>query len=137
MKKPAFAALFAAAALASTASALSASARDVAPPASDFTPIQRYGITFDEPRGVAEFYLREFDLKPKSQQFDTLDHPTDSTLRVVMVTIEPVEDDALKGVQFRFGMKRTATHWEAVEAGMRRKCARGDDTENWTRSVCP
>lgn len=107
------------------------------PSANEFNPIQRYAITYDDPRDVAEFYLRDFGLKAYDAEFQELDHPSDASMRVVLVTVDGIRDDVVQGVQWRFGVRASAGSWEAVEAGMRRKCYRGQNAHQWTRDVCP
>ncbi len=128
-----------AALLAGGATALSAESGETAsmPPASEFNTIQRYAISYDDPRDVAEFYLRDYGFRPRHASFDEVDHPTERSMRIVLVTVDGIADEAVRGVQWRFGMRTSAGSWEAVEAGMRRKCQRGDNAGQWTKAVCP
>ena len=139
MKKPVFVMAPVAVLLAGGASALSAEASDAKaiPPASEFNTIQRYAISYDDPRDVAEFYLRDYGFRPRHAEFEEVAHPDDRSMRLVLVTVDGIADDAVKGVQWRFGMRTSEGSWEAVEAGMRRKCHRGDDAGKWTKAVCP
>ena len=111
--------------------------RAVDPGADRFNPIQRYDFAAEEPRGLAAFYLERFGARLKDAKVETLDHPDDATLRVALVTIDGIRDDAVKGLQWRFAMRSTEGRWEAVEAGMRRSCYRGENAGNWTRELCP
>ncbi len=86
---------------------------------------------------MAEFYLRDYGFRPRHAEFEEIDHPTDRSMRIVLMTVDGIADDAVKGVQWRFGMRTSAGSWEAVEAGMRRKCQRGDNAGKWTKAVCP
>lgn len=135
-KTTAFAALPIAALLAAGSSVLSADEGKV-PSASEFAPIERYGITYDEPRDMAEFYLREYGLKLRHADIEELDHPTDATMRVMLVTVNGIRSDSLNGVQFRLGIRANRGSWETAEAGMRRKCNRGESMGEWTKAVCP
>ena len=139
MKKSAFATIAMAALLAGGATTLSAESSDTAqiPPASEFNTIQRYAISYDDPRDVAEFYVRDYGFRPRDAKFEEVEHPTEQSMRIVLVTVDGIADDAVKGVQWRFGMRTSAGSWEAVEAGMRRKCHRGDNKGKWTKAVCP
>ena len=138
-KKSLFVTLPVAALLAGGAATLSAESSEIeiAPPASEFVPIQRYAISYSEPRDVAEFYLKDFGFKTYDAKFTELDHNADQNMRVVLVTVDGIKDDAVRGVQWRFGLRPSAGSWEAVEAGIRRKCQRGDNTDQWTKDVCP
>lgn len=108
-----------------------------APPVTAFSPIQRYAITYDDPRDVAEFYLRDLGIKARDAQFEEIDHPSDVSMRVVLVTVDGIRDDSVRGIQLRLGVRASAGSWEAVEAGMRRKCYRGENAGQWTKGVCP
>ncbi len=139
MKNALFAALPVAALLAGGSTALSAGSGEatVAPPASEFSPMQRYDIAYDKPRDVAEFYLKDFGFRKYDADFEDLDHDADSNMRVVLVTVDGIRDDSVGGVQMRFGLRASRGSWEAVEAGMRRKCRRGENAGKWTKDVCP
>ncbi len=139
MKKTGMLAIMPVAALLAGGATLSAENADSAqiPPASEFNTIQRYAISYDDPRDVAEFYLRDYGFRPRHAEFEEIDHPTDRSMRIVLMTVDGIADDAVKGVQWRFGMRTSAGSWEAVEAGMRRKCQRGDNAGKWTKAVCP
>ncbi|MEL6531284.1 MAG: hypothetical protein AAFQ27_15100, partial [Pseudomonadota bacterium] len=100
-------------------------------------PIQRYAITYDDPRDVAEFYLRDFGIKARDAEFAEVEHPSDVAMRIVMVTVDGIRDDSVKGIQLRLGVRASAGSWEAVEAGIRRKCYRGDKAGQWQKDVCP
>lgn len=107
------------------------------PPASAFHPIQRYAISYDEPRDLAEFYLSDAGLKAYHADFREFDHPGDASMRVMLVTIDGIRSEAVGGVQWRFAMRFSKGSWEAEEAGIRRKCNRGANVDKWTRDVCP
>ncbi|MEM7701348.1 MAG: hypothetical protein AAF251_05370 [Pseudomonadota bacterium] len=128
-------ALAMAAALAGT-SAVSAK-KDAAPPASAFTPIERFAISYDSPRDMAEFYLRDFGIRPRDADFDESRDPADPNIKVMLVTVNGIADDSVKGIQMRLGLRASQGGWETIEAGVRRKCRRGDEAGNWTKSVCP
>ncbi|QFT76421.1 hypothetical protein [Erythrobacter sp. THAF29] len=139
MKNALFASLPAAMLLAGGSATLSADDSDAAniPPAVEFAPVQRYNITYDAPRDVAEFYLRDFGFRTRDAEFQQADHPTDPTMLVMLVTVDGIRDDSVRGVQLRLGMRASAGFWEMVEAGIRRKCHRGENAGKWTREVCP
>lgn len=103
------------------------------PPASEFNAIQRYAISYDDPRDVAEFYLRDYGFKPRHAEFEEVAHPSDRSMRIVLVTVDGLADDSVKGVQWRFGMRTSEGNWEAVEAGMRRMCYRGENAGSGRR----
>lgn len=107
------------------------------PPSSAFNPVQRYAISYDDPRDVAEFYLRDIGIKPRDAEFHEVAHPSDVSVRIMLVTVDGIEDDAVQGIQWRFGMRTSEGSWEAVEAGMRRKCYRGANAGQWQKEVCP
>lgn len=110
----------------------------VAPAASEYSPIQRYAITFDRPRDLAEFYLEQsYEISPRAAEITELAHPSDASMRVVLVTVDGLLDDSVQAIQLRIAMKVDAGNWGAVEAGVRRKCARGDNAGNWQKAVCP
>lgn len=125
--------------LMSGAAALSAneSADDAIPPQDAFTPIERYGITYDEPRDIADFYLRQFDVHRNDADVSEIRHPTDRSMRIILVTVDDVKDESVKGVQLRLGVKFSEGQWQAIEAGLRRKCHRGPNAGEWTKGVCP
>ena len=58
-------------------------------------------------------------------------------MRLLFVTVEGIEDNAVTGVQWRLGVKSVEGQWQAIEAGLRRKCLRGDNAGEWTKDVCP
>lgn len=107
------------------------------PTADAFNPIQRYAIVFDKPRDVAEFYLKNDEFNPYHADFEVIDDPSSSTDRILFATIDGIKDDAVQGIQWRFRMRPSEGRWEAVEAGMRRKCYRGENAGEWTRDLCP
>ena len=109
----------------------------VAPPASEFAPIQRYAIAYDRPRDLAEFYLREFGLKTYGAKIEQLDHPTNSDMRVMLITIDPIKSGMVTAVQWRFDLSSSGGMWRTDTAGMRRKCSNGSNPDEWTREVCP
>ncbi|MBD2843156.1 hypothetical protein [Erythrobacter rubeus] len=116
--------------------AVSAEEADV-PSASAFAPMQRYAIAYPEPRDVAEFYVRDLGMKARAADFEEFDHPNDRSMRIVLVTVDGIADDTVGAVQLRLGLRFSEGSWEAVEAGMRRKCQRGANAGEWTREVCP
>ncbi|MEM1195344.1 MAG: hypothetical protein AAGH57_04520 [Pseudomonadota bacterium] len=132
------ASLTAAAFLATGSPALLAevSEAEIAPDASAFSPIQRYAIAFDQPRDLAEFYLRDFGLKTYGTKIQELDHPTDPNMRVLLITLDPVEGDAVTAVQWRFDISSDKGMWRTETAGIRRKCPNGPNAGEWTRDVC-
>ncbi len=125
--------------LLSGAAALSANDGAVeAIPAQDaFTPIERYGISYDKPRDIAEFYLKQFGLHRNDADLHEIRHPSDRSMRILFVTVDEVEDASVQGVQWRLGVKFSEGQWQAVEAGLRRKCHRGPNAGEWTKDVCP
>ncbi|MEO1731056.1 MAG: hypothetical protein AAFR64_09975 [Pseudomonadota bacterium] len=137
--KTIFGLLTAATLFAGGATALSAKGDSdkTAPPASDFAPIQRYAIAYDRPRDLAEFYLSEFGLKTYGAKIEQLDHPTNPDMRVMLITIDPIEDGSVNGVQWRFDLSSNGGMWRTETAGMRRKCSKGANPNEWTREVCP
>lgn len=121
------------------ATSLSAQGGEVSevPPESAFFHVQRYAITYEEPRDIAEFYIREFRFKKYDAKIEEIRHPSDRSMRIVFITLNDIDDAAVQGVQLRLGLKFSEGQWQAVEAGMRRKCARGESAGEWTKSVCP
>ena len=62
----------------------------------------------------------------------------DRSVRTMLVTVaDGLQDPSIRGIQLRFDLRNSPDGWEAVEVGLRRKCQRGPDMENWTRDVCP
>ena len=122
---------------ASTALSAKGDSDKAAPPASDFAPIQRYAIAYDRPRDLAEFYLGEFGLKTYGAKIEQLDHPTNPDMRVMLITIDPLKEGSVSGVQWRFDISSSGGMWRTETAGMRRKCSRGANPNEWTREVCP
>ncbi len=139
MKRTLLAILPAVALFVGGATVLSAAGSETAeiPPANAFNPIQRYAISYDHPRDVAEFYIVDFGIKPRDAEFQEVAHPSDVSMRIMLVTVDGLRDDSVQGIQWRFGMRASKGSWEAVEAGMRRKCYRGDNAGQWQKDVCP
>ncbi|MEM6499024.1 MAG: hypothetical protein AAF709_20165 [Pseudomonadota bacterium] len=136
MKRTLLAALLVSAGISGGAASLSAETAEV-PPSSAFNPIQRFAISYDEPRDIAEFYVREFGLKARDAKFEEVPHPSQTSMRIMLVTAEGLKDDSVEGLQMRLDLRFASGNWEAVEAGMRRKCYRGPNAGEWTRDVCP
>ena len=126
----------AAAVLGAGASAVRADTNEV-PSAAEFAPIQRYAIAYDEPRDLARFYLREAGFFKYDGEIEVLTDPADTDRRVMLVTVEPLADAKVKGVQYRFAIRSVARRWQAEDAGMRRKCQSGTDADRWTTDTCP
>lgn len=135
MKTFGWTALTLAAALAGT-TALSAK-KDAAPPATAFTPIERFAISYDSPQDMAEFYLRDFGIRPRDADFEQSRDPANPDIKVMLVTVDGIADDAVQGLQMRLGLRASQGGWETIEAGVRRKCRRGDQAGTWTKNVCP
>lgn len=135
-KKALLAALPAAIFTGAIGSAASAETNEV-PKESEFNYIERYAIAYDKPRDLAEFYLREAGFKKYDADFLVVEDPNNPDRRVMIVTVEPIANKQVKGMQWRFGIRSNARRWEAVEAGMRRKCVSGPNADQWTRDVCP
>lgn len=108
------------------------------PSASDFNAIQRYAIAYDEPRDVAEFYVRDAGLNPRDASFEEIDDPSRRSDKIVLATVEGIHGP-VQGVQWRLHLRFNVSDssWETVEAGMRRKCASGQTAGEWTKEVCP
>ena len=125
--------------LLSGAAALSASnsAAEAVPPQDAFIPIERYGITYDTPRDLAEFYLKQFGLHRNDADLHEIRHPSDRSMRILFVTVDGIENNAVTDVQWRLGVKFSEGQWQAIEAGIRRKCLRGENAGQWTKDVCP
>ena len=114
------------------------SAEDIeVPNASEFNYINRYAIAYDKPRDLAEFYLRDAGFSKYDADIDVVEDPANPDRRVVIITVEPIKNTQVKGMQWRLGIRSVARRWEAVEAGMRRKCVSGPNADKWTRDVCP
>ena len=107
------------------------------PDASAFTPVPRYAIAFDQPRDLAEFYLRTYGLKTYGADIEQFDHPGDENKRVLLITIDPIKGSQVSGVQWRFDIAPSEGTWSTVEAGMRRKCSSGPKAGEWTKDECP
>jgi len=139
MKRTLFATLPVAALLVGGATVLSAETAETAevPPASAFNAIPRYAISYDATRDVAEFYLRDMGFKLRDAEFQEVAHPSDVSMRIMLVTVDGIKDDSVRGMQWRLGMRTSGGSWEAVEAGTRRKCYRGENAGKWTKDVCP
>lgn len=126
-----------AAALATLFAATTVVADEGVPSASDFNTLQRYAIGFDEPREAAELYIKDFGLKPRDAKYDIIDGANRRSDKILIATIEGIEDPTVQGVQWRLLIRFSEGNWEAVEAGMRRKCHNGANAGQWTKDVCP
>ena len=120
-------------------SALSAQDADskMAPPKSDFAPIERFAIAYEEPRQMAEFYVRDYGINPYDAEYKELRDPEDPYMRVWMVTVDGIADNSVKGIQFRLGLRADRGSWRTIDAGVRRKCYRGENVDSWTTDTCP
>lgn len=109
----------------------------VALPASEFAPQQRFAITYDEPKDVAEFYVRTLGLSPRDADYEEGRNPRNPRHKVVIATVQNINDPTVTAIQWRIELKAQSGAWEAVEAGLRRKCRKGSNSDAWTRETCP
>jgi len=137
MKTFGLTALSMAALLAGATTVLAQKSDKTAPPASEFSPIERFAISYDSPHDMAKFYLRDFGIRPRDADFDESRDPADPNIKVMLVTVDGIADDSVRGLQMRLGLRASQGGWETIEAGVRRKCRRGNDAGSWTKSVCP
>jgi len=137
MKTFGMTALSMAALLAGTTAVSAQKSDKTAPPASDFSPIERFAISYDDPHDMAKFYLRDFGIRARDADFDESRDPADPNIKVMLITVDGIADDSVKGLQMRLGMRASQGGWETIEAGVRRKCRRGDEAGSWTKNVCP
>lgn len=107
------------------------------PDATEFNPMQRYAITYDNPRDIAQFYLNDYGVSLSQTDVTTMQDPDNVSIRVMLVTLDGIRDDAVQGLQWRFALRTSEGSWEAAEAGVRRKCYRGDNAGEWTKDICP
>ena len=125
--------------LASTPATVSAddSANALSLPSSDFSPMQRYNISYQDPEDLAEFYLRTLGLKIRDADVEEGRNPNNPKHKVVIATVEGIDDALVNAIQWRLELKSEGGYWEAVEAGLRRTCRNGPNTNQWTRDLCP
>ena len=130
---PVIAALTGASAIASAEDSASA----INLPSSDFAPMQRFNISYQDPEDIAEFYLRTLGLKKRDADIEEGRDPRNPKHKVVIATVEGIDDAMVNAIQWRLELKSQGGYWEAVEAGLRRKCRNGPNTDRWTRELCP
>lgn len=134
-----WAALPVVAALACSGAALSAEDGKAALmlPASDFAPMQRINIAYDDPKDMAELYVRTLGLSARDAEYEEGRNPRDTRNKVVIATVKGINDPQVNAIQWRIEMKSEGGNWEAVKAGLRRKCQNGPDANTWTKELCP
>lgn len=130
---PALAALAGTAATASAEDGTSA----ISLPSSEFAPMQRYNISYQDPEDLAEFYLRTLGLKIRDADLEQGRNPRNPRHKVVIATVKGINDPQVNAIQWRLELKSEGGYWEAVEAGLRRKCQNGPNPNQWTRELCP
>ncbi|MEE4201268.1 hypothetical protein [Erythrobacter sp.] len=106
-------------------------------PASEFVPMQRYAVTYEEPVEMAKFYVRQLDLPVREAQFEEGRSPYIPNHKVVIATVDGIENPTVKAIQWRIELKADGNAWEAVAAGLRRMCQNGPNTDTWTTDTCP
>lgn len=106
-------------------------------PANEFAPMQRFDVNYEEPEDMAEFYVQTLGLSVRDAEFEEGRNPRNRKHKVVIATVEGIDDPKVNAVQWRLEMKAEGGGWEAVSAGLRRKCQNGPNTNQWTRDVCP
>lgn len=106
-------------------------------PASDFAPMQRLDITYQDPKDMAELYVQTLGLSPRDADYEEGRNPRNTRHKVVIATVTNIADPLVNAVQWRIEMKADGGYWEAVEAGLRRKCKNGPNVNTWTRELCP
>ena len=130
---PVIAALTGASAIASAEDSASA----INLPSSDFAPMQRFNISYQDPEDIAEFYLRTLGLKKRDADIEEGRDPRNPKHKVVIATVKGIDDTLVNAIQWRLELKSDGGYWEAVEAGLRRKCRNGPNANQWTRELCP
>lgn len=106
-------------------------------PSSEFKPMQRYDINYEKPRDMAEFYVRTLGLPPRAAKYEQGRDPGNPKQRIVIATVNRIADPQVKAIQWRIALKAQGGGWETVEAGLRRKCQNGPNTNEWTSELCP
>ena len=127
------------AALTVTPASLSAeeSASAMSLPSSEFAPMQRYNISYQDPEDIAEFYLRTLGLKMRDADVEEGRNPRNPKHKIVIATVKGINDPTVNAIQWRLELKSEGGYWEAVDAGLRRKCSNGPNANQWTRELCP
>lgn len=59
------------------------------------------------------------------------------TIGIFLLTMTGFEDDLVAGERVRIAFERRGNRWQYVQAGRQFKCARGVNTGNWTKELCP
>lgn len=106
-------------------------------PSSEFAPMQRFDTNYEEPKDMAEFYVQTLGLSARDAEYEEGRNPRNPRHKVVIATVEGIDDPKVSAVQWRLELKAEGGGWEAVEAGLRRKCQNGPNANQWTREVCP
>lgn len=121
--------------------AVTASAQDAESalmlPSSEFAPMQRFDTNYEKPQDMAEFYVQMLGLSARDAEYEEGRNPRNRNHKVVIATVEGIDDPKVNAVQWRLELKAESGGWEAVDAGLRRKCQNGPNTNQWTREVCP
>ncbi|MEL7187927.1 MAG: hypothetical protein AAGK17_00125 [Pseudomonadota bacterium] len=107
------------------------------PSAGEFSPIERYNISDSRARDLAKFYLRSFGVDARQAEFEQTEHPSDPAKRIILIAASGLKDDSVQAIQLRLTMHSRAGQWSVTEAGIRRKCWRGDNTTQWQKELCP
>ena len=106
-------------------------------PSGEFAPMQRYNISYQDPEDIAEFYLRTLGLKIRDADVEEGRNPRNPRHKVVIATVKGIDDPMVNAIQWRLELRSEGGYWEAVEAGLRRKCRNGSNANKWTRELCP
>jgi hypothetical protein len=59
------------------------------------------------------------------------------TLGIYLLTMRVNEDDSVAGERVRLSFIRKGNRWHFVEARRQFQCARGQNTIDWTKKLCP
>lgn len=104
-------------------------------PAASFNPLQLPGRVFASPRQIIAHYLApEGRTEADKQEMGNYSGGTGD--RLLLFSVEGLEDDSVSGKQFRIVMIQTDIGLRVVSAGERYQCAR-DNSDAWTTSPCP
>lgn len=95
---------------------------------------------FASPLAVAQSLIGDY---PETLEADpTIDlevvpHPETPERLLLTVRIDPVLDDSIAAEQWRATLRPVGEGWRIEALGLRRKCSRGSNIDEWGPFICP
>lgn len=95
---------------------------------------------FVSPLAVAASLVGDYPETLEADPTISLDAATDPALPdrlVLTVRIDPVLDDSIAAEQWRAVLRQEQDGWRIETLGLRRKCSRGPNLDEWGPFICP